>query len=99
MTFTWNSTDFVQPHDSSVTGAPTVDNIRIDLPMYRCFNVDSGSSQEIVCHWKKWKSGLEFYIDAIGINKKEKKRLRSMVLYLLGEECLDIYMTLIDRFL
>ena len=66
--------------------------------MYRSFVIGSGSSEEIVCLWKKWKRGLEFYIDAVGINKeKEKKHLRSMVLYLLGEECLDIYITRIDE--
>ena len=46
MTSTSNNTDVVQSHDSS-TGATTVDNIRIDLPMYQSSDIVNGSSEEM----------------------------------------------------
>ena len=40
---------------------------------------------------------MNFYIEAISINKTlEKARLKNMVLYLIGEDCQDIYVTLND---
>ena len=62
------------------------------LPTYRSFDIGRGTSEETANKWKMWKRGLELYTVALGIDiMKEKTRLKSMVLHLLGEECLDIY--------
>ena len=66
-------------------------NTRVNLPSYKSFEIAGSDPDEIAAIWKKWKRGLEFYIEAIGIDKAlEKARLKSMILYLIGEDCQDI---------
>ena len=72
-------------------------NTRVDLPSYKSFEIIGSDTDETAARWKKWKRGLEFYIEAIGIDKtQEKARLKNMILYLIGEDCQDIYATLND---
>ena len=72
-------------------------NTRVDLPSYKNFEIIGSHPDEIASKWKKWQRGLNFYIEATGIDKDaEKTRLKNMVLYLIGEDCQDIYDTLND---
>ena len=84
---------------SNPVSASSMSNfVQVDLPAYKSFDIGSGSSEEIATGWKKWKRGLILYLDALGVNKeREKTRLKSMVLYLIGEGCLDIYVTINDQ--
>ena len=89
-------------NDGNATGSTATANVKpsvhVDLPSYKSFEIVGSDADEIAARWKKWKRGLDFYIEAIGIDKTlEKARLKNMVLYLLGEDCQDIYVTLNDR--
>ena len=88
-------------NDGNATGSTATANVKpsvhVDLPSYKSFEIVGSDADEIAARWKKWKRGLDFYIEAIGIDKTlEKARLKNMVLYLLGEDCQDIYVTLND---
>ena len=73
-----------------------VNNTRVNLPSYRSFEIVRADVDEIAA-WKKWKWGLNYYIESIAIDKvAEKSRLKNMVLYLIGEDAADIYATLTD---
>ena len=72
-------------------------NTQIDLPSYKSFEIIGSDPDEVAAKWKKWKRGLNFYIEAIGIDKiHEKACLKNMILYFIGEDCQDIYATLND---
>ena len=72
-------------------------NTRVNLPSYRSFEIIGADVDEIAAKWKKWKRGLNYYIESIAIDKvAEKSRLKNMVLYLIGEDAADIYATLTD---
>ena len=61
---------------------------RVDLPPYRSFESSGKDIDELAADWKRWKRGLEYYIDTLGMDKtRERSRLKNMVLYLVGERC------------
>ena len=55
-------------------------NTRVNLPSYRSFEIVGADVDEIAAKWKKWKRGLNYYIESIAIDKvAEKSRLKNMV--------------------
>ena len=59
------------------TTADSKPNVHVDLPSYKSFEIVGSDADEIAAKWKKWKRGLDFYIEAIGIDKTlEKARLK-----------------------
>ena len=67
--------------------------ISVSLPPPSLFDPTSDPTN-VAQRWRKWKSGLQFFIDATGMSLDSQKR--ATLLHLVGEETREIFQTFAD---